>query len=322
MKTITLFAVLFSGVCMSQDLTDNLLLHYPFDGNTGDASGNGYDATPFGVTLAPDRFGNPNSAYYFDGVDDYINFPNLSQLKPVLPVSFAFWIKYDSSDYDHQVVFNTSFEENHATSVVFNAQNGTGKYVINFADGQYFYGSSSRRSYVSNRTISTTEWHHVAIIVNSATNMQIYVDCKEYGGVYSGEGGDLAYSLFPGCLGRHDRSMSEPVGYFQGYIDEFRYWDRALQAADLIELCGELLSVDDIAASPRQVSLYPNPTDGLVYIESNFTIDGITIFNLSGQEVYKGKSQEILNVSGYVSGIYLVKLSSESTTEIKKLVIK
>src|SRR6478672_779804 len=176
MKKITLvLAGLFYSFCWSQDLTDQLLVHYPFDGNTNDVSGHDYHATPFGATLAPDRDGNPNSAYYFDGFDDYINFPNLDALKPVLPVSFSFWIKYDSTDYDHQVVFNTSYEENHATSVVFNAQSGTGKYVINFADGQYFYGASSRRSYVSNRTIETTDWHHITVIVNSAADMKIYV---------------------------------------------------------------------------------------------------------------------------------------------------
>lgn len=323
MKTITLACfVLFSNLCLSQDLNQNLLLYYPFDGNTDDTSGNDYHATNFGATLAPDRFGNADSAYYFDGIDDYINFPNLSELKPLLPVSFAFWIKYDSTDYDHQVVFNTSMEENHATSVVFNAQSETGKYVINFADGQYFYGSESRRSYVSNKVISTTEWHHIAIIVNSAADMKIYVDCKEYGGIYSGEGGDLSYSLLPGCIGRHDRSLSLPPGYFQGYIDDFRYWDRALQPADLIELCGELLAVEEAEAPRQDFVLYPNPADDRIYFQTDAVFSKITIHNMAGQKVYEGKFEQSLDVSNFMQGIYLVSLTGDSGVEIKRLIIR
>src|SRR6476620_4379772 len=91
MKKITLvLAGLFYSFCWSQDLTDQLLVHYPFDGNTNDVSGHDYHATPFGATLAPDRDGNPNSAYYFDGFDDYINFPNLERSSQCFPFPFHF----------------------------------------------------------------------------------------------------------------------------------------------------------------------------------------------------------------------------------------
>src|SRR5690606_41697402 len=80
-------------------------------GDTNDSSINGNDGINFGATFANDRFGNPNSAIYFDGVNDYVNFPNISELKPDLPISFSFWIKYESYNSDDRDVFNTSFEE-------------------------------------------------------------------------------------------------------------------------------------------------------------------------------------------------------------------
>ena len=69
--TATVF-VLAAGLAASADLTDGLVVWYPFSGNANDQSGNGNHATVYGATLTADRFGNPNSAYWFDGVNDYI----------------------------------------------------------------------------------------------------------------------------------------------------------------------------------------------------------------------------------------------------------
>jgi len=55
------------------DLSDGLVAYYPFSGNANDASGNGHDGTVYGAMLTTDRLGNPNSAFNFDGTDDYVN---------------------------------------------------------------------------------------------------------------------------------------------------------------------------------------------------------------------------------------------------------
>jgi len=48
---------------------------YDFSGDAHDGSGNGNDGAVHGATLTEDRVGNADSAYYFDGVDDYIDLP-------------------------------------------------------------------------------------------------------------------------------------------------------------------------------------------------------------------------------------------------------
>ena len=280
MKKITLLAVLcFSLAGFAQDLSQNLLLHYPFDGNADDVSGQDYHAMPTNVTYVADRFGTPNSACHFNGTSSYVNFPNLGELKPPLPVSFSFWIKYDSANYQQQVVFNTSMEENHATSVVFNSTGSTNQYVINCADGNYNYGSNSRRSYASNSVIETQNWHFITVIVNSETDMQIYVDCVENGGVYSGTGGSLAYSANPGCLGRHDRSNDAPADYFMGAIDDFRYWDKALTPDEINKICDEELSTDEAVAAVNEIKVYPNPASDVLHIQSKQPIQKVMVYN-------------------------------------------
>ena len=324
MKKITF--VLLQFFCLSgfsQDLTQNLLLYYPFDGNTNDASVNAFDAMPFNVTYTENRFGVPNTACHFNGVSSYVNFPNLEQLKPLLPVSFSFWIKYDSNAYQQQVVFNTSMEENHATSVVFNSTSGTGQYVINCADGSYLYGSDSRRSYASNSVIDTNDWHFITVIVNSETNMKIYVDCVESGGAYSGEGGSLQYSANPGCLGRHDRSNSLPADYFLGSIDDFRYWDKALTLDDITQICDEQLSVDALAAVSNVLKIYPNPADNVLYITSeNENLESIIIYNAFGQQVFSSDYNPVVDVSGLAAGIYMVKVANDAGSQTQKIIIR
>ena len=53
--------------------TDGLVAYYPFNGNADDQSGNGYDGTVYGATLISDRSGAANSAYMFNGIDNYIS---------------------------------------------------------------------------------------------------------------------------------------------------------------------------------------------------------------------------------------------------------
>ncbi len=60
----------------SLTLEDGLVAYYPFNGNADDESGNGNDGTVNGATLSTDRNGNANSAYNFDGNDDFIDAGN------------------------------------------------------------------------------------------------------------------------------------------------------------------------------------------------------------------------------------------------------
>ena len=58
------------------NLNLGLVLYLPFNGNTLDASGNGNNATNFGATLTTDQWGNPNSAYLFNGTSNYMEVAN------------------------------------------------------------------------------------------------------------------------------------------------------------------------------------------------------------------------------------------------------
>ena len=259
---ILFYSLTFSVLMYSQNLDENLLLYYPFSGNANDSTDHGFDGLVYGATLTADRYGNPNSAYQFDGIDDFIEFPNSTALKPQLPVSFSFWIKYDDTAANNCVVFNTSFEENRSAGVFFTIQNSTKKYSVGYGDGSYNFGSATRRSYVSHFIMDTTEWHLITIVVTGPQHMKIYLDCEwQMGGTYNGDGYGLNYSSNPGGIGRHDQDLHLPAYYFKGKIDEFRYWDRALTPTDVAELCA-ITSVNELSNNENSVVVFPNPGPG------------------------------------------------------------
>jgi len=78
------------------DLTTGLIAWYPFDGNALDASGNGHHPAYVGASPTSDRFGNPNSAYEFDGTpSSRIRVPDSPSLQPA-SITLAAWVLIDA----------------------------------------------------------------------------------------------------------------------------------------------------------------------------------------------------------------------------------
>ncbi|MCH8838790.1 MAG: fibronectin type III domain-containing protein, partial [Candidatus Marinimicrobia bacterium] len=82
-----------------------LVAYYPFSGNANDESGNANHGTVFGATLAADRFGNANSAYSFDGTDDYVVVPSAGPLDFSEQMTISFWATPQSVPGDrHHII--------------------------------------------------------------------------------------------------------------------------------------------------------------------------------------------------------------------------
>ncbi len=80
------------------------------------------------------------------------------------------------------------------------------------------------------------------------------------------------------------------------------------------------------------VSMYPNPASSEVIINLNTTVQNdvsIELYNSLGQKLQtisenemSGKTRGTLNVSGYATGIYFVKIKSGKTSATKKLIVQ
>ena len=94
---LTMLLVFLCVFIMFKDAYSNLdtglVAYYPFNGDADDESGNGNNGTIYGATLATDRFGNPNSAMLFNGVDDFIEIPYSEELEIGENLTITGWVK-------------------------------------------------------------------------------------------------------------------------------------------------------------------------------------------------------------------------------------
>lgn len=308
MKSLLIFSfVLCFSFLYCQNLEEGLLLHYPFSGDALDASGNNFHGIP-NATLTEDRFGNVNSAYSFNGLDEYIDFPIDERLKPELPFSFSFWVKFDDLQSENSAVFTSDYVEN-LYSGAWLSSNSDSTIGISFGDSG-LPGSISRRTKFGTTKIETNTWYHIAIVFQDALSMEIFVDCVNDAGTYSGSGGNLAYTENAGSLGRIDASNLRPPYYFKGSIDEFYFWNRALTQSDVDSLCEEkLVNVKELTLKDQFIRVFPNPTKDFINIESNYKdLSSIIIFNSLGAVMVDRPYSNKIDVSTLPKVIYHISI--------------
>ena len=231
--SIVIVVILTMAGNVQAALTDGLVAHYPFDGTAADASGNGNDGTANGPSLTNDRFGAADSAYLFDGVDDYIQIGDKFN-DITLPFSITAWINKSGPDAVYGI-----FTSDDTASV------GTGNYygfwfriyngnVLNlgFGDGTGS-GLSDRRSKFSTSTIENDTWTFVAAVVRGPTDMDLYIDDADAGGYYQGTAGPMIHNTYDAVVGRKSRWGPEQ---FNGKIDDIRIYNRALSLTEVTEL--------------------------------------------------------------------------------------
>ena len=71
------------------------------------------------------------------------------------------------------------------------------------------------------------------------------------------------------------------------------------------------------------ISLYPNPTSSLLNIKAENRIKSVELYDVQGRiiQVNKADSNEVLiDISGYNSGVYFVKVTTDFGSQIKKVV--
>lgn len=86
-----------------------------------------------------------------------------------------------------------------------------------------------------------------------------------------------------------------------------------------------LLGVDEVV-STIDFSVYPNPATNLVTVSSssNFSINAIDMFDVNGRMIKSMTTDNLTNVDVNISdlstGVYMMKISSEQGTSIKKII--
>ena len=205
-----------------EEADPNLIGYWKLDGDAVDSAGSN-DGTIYGAVPTT---GKINEALDFDGVDDYVDLGNDSSLKPNLPVTFCTWIKLRSLGTVDAIITTDDIASKYY-GITF-AKHTSNKIYIIYGDGTG-RSSTDRRTKVGTTALNTGTWYHVAAIVKGPTDMELYVNGENDGGIYSGTGGDVAHSASSAYVGSSGHSSD----WFDGAIDEVRIFDRALTAEEI-----------------------------------------------------------------------------------------
>ena len=202
------------------DLNNGMVAYYPFNGDSKDESGNGNDGVVNGAALTKDRFGIDNSAYNFDGENNYIEVANSNSLNPDY-ISISAWVNPTINNNDSPVVTK------------YRSANGDRSYWL------YIYTSGIKgprfRVYTSHgiadaaitELIETNKWSHI-VGTYGGNEAMLYINGKLV--KTSSVSGSLRSNSLPLRIGA---STENTMTYFNGKIDEVRIYNRKLTGEEI-----------------------------------------------------------------------------------------
>jgi uncharacterized protein YjdB len=303
--------------------TEGLVAYFPFNGNANDASGNGNHGTVHGATLTTDRFGNANSAYYFDGnsayIDGSLNFGSFSA------ITLSFWHNvYSMSPCEYE-------DDNGAVCPTHNAITlyGDIEYAISTtaAGGGIYWicqgskGSSSKMCDYDLDAVpyfKTNTWNHIVIVCSLSG--QLFINGEKSSHLFSPKSFSFTNFGFGGDKDSHTK----------GKLDDIRIYNRALSEVEIMDLYAESNNSPRTAESAGEnaTDLEETPqsdfqariSEGKLHVNSPVA-EQISIYSLSGAIVYqsqKSSGATVFDIPALPSGLYILRGSSGWTQKVVK----
>ena len=99
---------------------------------------------------------------------------------------------------------------------------------------------------------------------------------------------------------------------------EFKGWEDLYMYYGKVNPTALTLSVSDF--SSIGISVYPNPTESVIYISGKESVDAIRLINISGQLIKEVKNANTLDLSGQRNGLYMIEIENEGSTNTGKLI--
>ena len=223
---------------LTGSLANGLVGYWPFCGNANDLSGNGNNGTVNGATLTTDRFGNANSAYSFDGVNDYIRIINSPTLNNA-SVAISGWFNTNNLPIDDGIYAKGIIGKWWQSSSICNSNYNSYLLCLTKPSGlqNTFLGAATDyyagNNFYTSTTISTNNWYHFTFIHNSTTGGSLYIN----GNLINSNSisGSICNSINDLIMGA-DISNGNVYRFFNGKLDDIGIWNRALSPSEIQQL--------------------------------------------------------------------------------------
>jgi hypothetical protein len=222
--TTALLAILLTNATAQSFLTNGLVAYYPFIGNANDASGHGNNANAIQATPCADRFGVANSAYSFNGVNNYIGFAG-APISQVDNYTITAWLQPASlSQVGIALIlgYDDGSSANGCSFGIFNAA-GSG-----YSPGNQLYGAFDGQGqfYSGFDFSSTSQWYQVVMLRDSGVT-KFYVN----GALTPNTSPATPYTPTSFRIGSENG-----LRFFNGAIDDVRIYNRALPTNEVAQL--------------------------------------------------------------------------------------
>lgn len=264
---------------------------------------------------------------HFDGIDDRITVPDADEinLENHEQRTVALWFKAsDPFKPGKQLLYE---------------EGGTSRGLnIYIEAGTLYVGGWNSDSYNWQDTflstgISDTNWHHVALVLDPVDpdnalpgSFMAYLDGEVFasgsGARLNSHSGDTGIGAFNGATLYHDGRSTSSGDYFEGTLDEFRLWNRALSESEVRLLYSWVyepprLTMESTASSPGSVVI---PSGVGIVLDSAVTGSNLTVSNWAEVAAPSGGSAslETLNdgtgaaATFSAPGFYTLRLFAEN----------
>lgn len=307
-----------SALCPVPSQQQCIIADYPFNSNANDATGNGNNGTTVnGTTLTTGHDGTPNSAYFFDSVDDIIEVNNTLGNFGNSNYTISAWVKTTLQNGDSRFISKRAACVTAGSWFSLSLKNGV--VVFETAEG------NSWHMILGTTLVNDGNWHHVTV-VRSGTLYTMYVDCNNDGSFTTPFLFNTSNNV-PLIFGDDVCTNVVPNGVkFTGSLDEIKFFDCALNTGELNGLC----NVSNSVASKNdelEWQIYPNPTADILNIgttlKDNNTIQYQIINTLGATAIANkttAKEDFSIDVSTLPAGIYFIHLQIGTAHTVKRFV--
>ncbi|WP_194975599.1 HYR domain-containing protein, partial [Aquiflexum lacus] len=219
MKTLRFLLTLLSICAFTIAMAQTPVAYYPFNGNANDAIGTN-NGTVNGASLTTDRFGNANSAYLFDGVDDVISYAN-PFTTAIDNFTISAWVR--------------KFLITSGGQIVSNGRNPGDSFPANLYDG-YSYGTGGGSLSANFHAViapvagcpdQSIGWEF-AVLVREAGVSKLYLNGIQCPNTFNNAPIVPTQNAFIGAL--NDNSVAP----FEGAIDDVKIYDVSLTAEEVL----------------------------------------------------------------------------------------
>jgi hypothetical protein len=292
----------------SQDCS--LMAHFPLDdADADDVSGNNYFADVIGgVYTATDRFGKPEQAAEFDGIDGAISYRSTLGNFGLNDFSISLWLSTTLTSTQRFIGKRPICNHSNFWNVMITS----GKIGVELDENS---AGSRYHSVLGKTLVNDGNWHHI-VVTRKGPEVKVYVDnMLEELEITSN------YSQTINLDNSADFLIgAEICGTFKGYIDEVKVYNCALEENNIRDL---FTVSNQPLIEQLNISIYPNPSSGKVTIESESSkIESVELYDLMGRKLaFTALSSNFgkTTIQTDYKGMALLRIKSEGQLMSRKI---